>query len=170
MSDPIQSISQSNYILATQQEVSHDNTLSGNGTVDSPLGVVPGYNETVLYNYPSSENIYNTSRKLISFSESCRNFERIRIYIVNNDGAMGIAEFEPGSTDHTETFQLNTISNEPRLYVKMTTWVLDANTLTYRAGAHYYVSNGATSLTDATVNKTINYVVPYKVIGINRKA
>lgn len=40
MSDSIQSISQNNYILATQQEVSHDNTLSGNGTVDSPLGVV----------------------------------------------------------------------------------------------------------------------------------
>lgn len=40
MSEPIQSISQGNYILATQQEVSHDNTLSGNGTVDSPLGVM----------------------------------------------------------------------------------------------------------------------------------
>lgn len=39
MSEPIQSISQGNYILATQKEVSHDNTLSGNGTVDSPLGV-----------------------------------------------------------------------------------------------------------------------------------
>ena len=40
MSEPIQSIAQNNYILATQQEVSHDNTLSGNGTVDSPLGVI----------------------------------------------------------------------------------------------------------------------------------
>lgn len=49
MSEPIQSISQGNYILATQQEVSHDNTLSGNGTSASPLGVVPGYNETVLW-------------------------------------------------------------------------------------------------------------------------
>ena len=39
MSEPIQSIAQNNYILATQQEVSHDNTLSGNGTDDSPLGV-----------------------------------------------------------------------------------------------------------------------------------
>lgn len=39
MSEHIQSIAQNNYILATQQEVSHDNTLSGNGTLDSPLGV-----------------------------------------------------------------------------------------------------------------------------------
>lgn len=40
MSEPIQSIAQNNYILATQQEVSHDNTLSGNGNVDSPMGVI----------------------------------------------------------------------------------------------------------------------------------
>ena len=40
MSEPIQSIAQNNYILATQQEVSHDNTLSGTGMADSPLGVV----------------------------------------------------------------------------------------------------------------------------------
>ena len=39
MSEPIQSIAQNNYILAAQKEVSHDNTLSGNGTVDSPLSV-----------------------------------------------------------------------------------------------------------------------------------
>ena len=36
----INAIATNNYLLATQQEVSHDNTLSGNGTVDSPLGVV----------------------------------------------------------------------------------------------------------------------------------
>ena len=39
MADTVQSISQGNYILATQQEVSHDSSLSGNGTVESPLGV-----------------------------------------------------------------------------------------------------------------------------------
>ena len=40
MANEIQSIAQNNYILATQQEVSHDNTLSGNGAVDSPLRVI----------------------------------------------------------------------------------------------------------------------------------
>jgi len=39
MSDPIRSISQNNFILADQKEVSHDNTLRGNGTPESPLGV-----------------------------------------------------------------------------------------------------------------------------------
>ena len=35
----IQTISQGNYVLATQQAVSHDASMSGNGTVESPLGV-----------------------------------------------------------------------------------------------------------------------------------
>ena len=39
MSDPIRSISQNNFILADQKEVSHDNTLRGNGTEESPLGL-----------------------------------------------------------------------------------------------------------------------------------
>ena len=43
MSDPIRSISQNNYLLAAQQEVSHDKTLSGNGTEASPLGVDSQY-------------------------------------------------------------------------------------------------------------------------------
>lgn len=37
----INAIATNNYLLATQQEVSHDNTLSGNGTSASPLGVAP---------------------------------------------------------------------------------------------------------------------------------
>ena len=40
MSNTIRSISQNNYLLATQQEVSHDNKLTGNGTPESPLSVV----------------------------------------------------------------------------------------------------------------------------------
>jgi hypothetical protein len=68
----IQSISQNNYILATQQEVSHDNSLSGNGTVDSPLGVVPGYNETMLYSGAAGTSA-------VTLSESFENFESIKL-------------------------------------------------------------------------------------------
>lgn len=68
-------------ILATHQEVSHDNTLSGNGTVGSPLGVVPGYNETVLW----SGNATGTSAG--SFTENIFNFERFGVYwIINING------------------------------------------------------------------------------------
>ena len=68
----INAIATNNYLLAAQQEVSHDNTLSGNGTVDSPLGVVPGYNETVLY-----ESTAQTSA--LSFSEPLTAFERVLV-------------------------------------------------------------------------------------------
>lgn len=59
MSEPIQSISQGNYILATQQEVSHDNTLSGNGTVDSPLGVNNEYIKLLSVRQPLTATVQN---------------------------------------------------------------------------------------------------------------
>jgi hypothetical protein len=50
MSDPIRSISQNNFILADQKEVSHDNTLTGNGTPESPLGVNGEYIQMLRVN------------------------------------------------------------------------------------------------------------------------
>ena len=70
MSEPIQSISQGNYILATQQEVSHDNTLSGNGTSASPLGL----NETILFSGSVGQN------SNASLSDSWHNYDRIKVY------------------------------------------------------------------------------------------
>lgn len=61
-------------------EVSHDNTLSGNGTVDSPLGVVPGYNETVLWSgswKPGNGSVVTNSA--IEISEPVSNFEYIKV-------------------------------------------------------------------------------------------
>jgi hypothetical protein len=76
----INAIATNNYLLATQQEVSHDNTLSGNGTVDSPLGVVPGYNETVLW-----EGTMSASGVSASYSEPALNFEYLRFIGSTND-------------------------------------------------------------------------------------
>ena len=64
------------FITEGAEIVNHDNTLSGNGTVDSPLGVVPGYNETVLW----SGNATVTATSSINTSEPYRNFERLAIY------------------------------------------------------------------------------------------
>lgn len=83
----IQSIAQNNYILATQQEVSHDNTLSGNGTVDSPLGVVPGYNETVLWSGTGNISTFTLSEKL-------SNFEKFRFVMAGyNTPQLGMCEY-----------------------------------------------------------------------------
>lgn len=76
MSEPIQSIATNNYLLAAQQEVSHDNTLSGNGTVDSPLGL----NETVLWSGSwKPGNTSSPTNSAIEVSESIDNFEYIRV-------------------------------------------------------------------------------------------
>lgn len=82
MSEPIQSIAQNNYILATQQEISHDNSLSGNGTVDSPLGVVPGYNETVLW----SDTTNGLTSGSLVLNEPWSGFEKIRLDVVDQFG------------------------------------------------------------------------------------
>lgn len=76
MSDPIRSISQNNYLLATQQEVSHDNTLSGNGTEASPLGVADfkwqnvtsEFNPRNISNDSSMTFLYNATLGMIQFT------------------------------------------------------------------------------------------------------
>ena len=71
----INAIATNNYLLAAQQEVSHDNTLSGNGTVESPLGV----NETVLWE-ATANNQYSAN-----LNEPYSNFERVRIEFIAGD-------------------------------------------------------------------------------------
>ena len=55
----INAIATNNYLLAAQQEVSHDNTLSGNGTVESPLGVASGYIQMLSVNQPITATVQN---------------------------------------------------------------------------------------------------------------
>ena len=102
MSEPIQSIAQNNYILATQKEVSHDNTLSGNGTVDSPLGVVPDYNETVLWSGATPLSSMNGSGNALNLSESLFNFEKVAVYArpLPSHNMFKVTEFQPdGNTE-----------------------------------------------------------------------
>ena len=63
------------FITEGAEIVNHDNTLSGNGTVDSPLSVVPGYNETVLYS--STGAILSAETTL---SEPGSNFEKLEFW------------------------------------------------------------------------------------------
>lgn len=55
------------FITEGAEIVNHDNSLSGNGTVDSPLGVVPGYNETVLWSGASTSTAFNLSEPITNF-------------------------------------------------------------------------------------------------------
>ena len=156
MSEPIQSIAQNNYILATQKEVSHDNTLSGNGTVDSPLGVVPGYNETVLYSGSSANP---------TLTESINNFEKVDIvYTYWPDkyttrtlyGWSANPTFTEGWCNEGGTFG--------GIFITRLT-ANDSHTVIGSDSNMYWNPPTGSTLNDATSNFKI-----LKVIGINRKA
>ena len=55
------------FIVSADPYVNHDNSLSGNGTLTSPLGVVPGYNETVLWSGASTNTAFNLSEPVTNF-------------------------------------------------------------------------------------------------------
>jgi hypothetical protein len=55
------------FITEGAEIVNHDNSLSGNGTVDSPLGVVPGWTD-VSDQFEFTSSITGNRFKLISYS------------------------------------------------------------------------------------------------------
>lgn len=160
MSEPIQSIAQNNYILATQKEVSHDNTLSGNGTVDSPLGVVPGYNETVLWEgTPTNNNI--------QCSEVLSNFERVILYgkwNYNSTQAIYAETTIPGSAGAVQVggLGLNTTATPTDFFCTYIDYSISGKNLTSRAKLRKQLNGQNSSTTDT--------ILIYKIIGINRIA
>lgn len=164
MSDPIQSISQQNFLLATQQEVSHDNTLSGNGTVDSPLGL----NETVLWS--GNSTVLNNTFNL---SEPYTNFEKIRF----KHCFEGSGVFVPIYTDYDTNILKNAANqgiglsyNGCKAQNDLAGWnfglaniVKVSDTQLSGRGAGYFALNAKSLITS-----NIYYI--YEIRGINRKA
>ena len=171
MSEPIQAIAQNSYSRATRKEVSHENTLSGNGTVESALGVVRGYNETGVW----SGNYTGTKTKQFNLTESYKNFEELEIWWANQPGAEKrgvIISRYPNDSYQNAWFGFNACSD-------------NINHIAYKICFLSAISN--TQLTTynyrqaATDSKTTaNFVwgrpqeyyecYPVKIIGINRIA
>ena len=166
MSESIQSIAQNNYILATQQEVSHDNTLSGNGTVDSPLGVVPGYNETVLWE--------GTGTTAFTASEPLTNFERIKFYL-NSDANAEISCVEvPMIGRNTSAIKLSwtdTWKNDGQWKFLIWHGVLNNTGMSAFNNNNSTVYLGVSNNFNAAGGNFGNAApLFYKVVGINHKA
>ena len=172
MTNEIKSIAQNNYILSTQQEVSHDNTLSGNGTVDSPLGVVNGYNETVLYNSTALINVDQALGTTFNISEPVTNFERFKVYYTrfpwtDQCPSHQIQEFDstvPVNVIVLHTlFATNTATN--------TNWYNCAETITDISGTTWKLNScSQMQLPNGGLDSSHIFLKPYKVVGINRKA
>ena len=158
------------FITEGAEIVNHDNSLSGNGTVDSPLGL----NETVLWESSSVSGESNTSSSTARvMSEPITNFERIAIYdkTWNNTGCPYTrTEFEVD--EYTQTFSTSDawvdFSYQPTAgtshYRGWTFYTLatDHKTLTTRGVYRKYVtSTGAAGTTTGNI---------IKIVGINRKA
>ena len=78
------------FITSGAEIVNHDASLSGNGTVDSPLGL----NETVLFSG-------NFNSKSCTLSESPLNFERVKFYLADDGGHASWGSTEIKSEDLT---------------------------------------------------------------------
>jgi hypothetical protein len=153
----IQTISQGNYILATQPEVSHDNTLSGNGTVDSPLGL----NETVIYSSTSAV----PSGQSFTLSESPTNFDSVKFYCIHNEANTGWNEiFEYKGDAIRYDIVLNATDNANDLIFDRYSFTRTDNNVAVGVRARHIIGN--------TVSKASlpNPLYISKVVGINRKA
>jgi hypothetical protein len=151
----INAIATNNYLLATQQEVSHDNTLSGNGTVESPLGV----SETVLW-----ESTTGTADTGV-FSENITNFEYFDVVFKTNDNIIEVQRFRTDMSSSTFNLYSNLFSTSNGLYIKITRMNYSATQFTVNNYAEINIKNAA----NPTISQN-NKIVLLKVIGINRKA
>ena len=153
------------FIVSADPYVNHDTSLSGNGTLTSPLGVVPGYNETVLW-----ENNGSFSAKGLSagFSEPASAFERL-MFVLGTDihsKTCSTVEYHPGSAsiNWSEFY-----SNGFRYW--QTTLNLSDNGMT--AGPSFMCkwnySTATTAWTKESTDWQYNYQGIKKVVGINRK-
>lgn len=153
------------FIVSADPFVQHDNTLSGNGTVNSPLSVVPGYNETVLW---TNNGSFSAKGLSAGFSEPASAFERLMFVCgtdVQNYNCLQV-EYHPGSAclNWTEFY-----SNTFRYWT--TQLNIQSNGMT--AGAGYIVGwsypNGTAFAKVGNTDWEHCYKGIKKVIGINRK-
>jgi len=149
------------FITEGAEIVNHDNSLSGNGTVDSPLGVVPGYNETVLW----SSEISPTLGQTITASEDFTNFDRIGLYF---QGYKKIEYVIPYST--TGNWNLIKGAGVSNSWMQMCSIKQQSsNTLALTAGKN--INFGAFTSTSTTLTATTGLGDGFnliKIVGINR--
>lgn len=160
------------FITSGAEIVNHDNTLSGNGTVDSPLGL---NNETVLYSNltgrPTSPGQY------FDLSESPLNFEYIEVYL-NGSTPSGSNNIANGY-EKIPYIQMKT-SNGLEFHKEFVGTVAGATSTVHDMGCGYsgtsgirwtkwygYSYNVANKTTDFNNNTHLNI---WQVVGVNRKA
>ena len=147
------------FITEGAEIVNHDNSLSGNGTVDSPLGVVPGYNETVLWS--GNTNSGTLSEPISAFEYAkfyCRD-DAHRSFIIDVAGTHSAAGQTQLLATSANTCSLRTLQAE----------ITGTNFAIWGAQFGFNGSTTAISWMNGR-NSNSRWTVAEKVIGINRIA
>jgi hypothetical protein len=156
------------FITEGAEIVNHDNTLSGNGTVDSPLGVVPGYNETVLWDGNGTGAGYNTE---ISLSAPTSAFETVKFYWAGENGGKAttyrINEFAISDTKAIPLDGLWQRYSDGKFNFGGCTVSANSDLTKYKID-HTYRYNLSTGVIDIGRDAS-NFAYIHKIVGINRK-
>jgi len=162
------------FITEGAEIVNHDNSLSGNGTVDSPLGVVPGYNETVLYEDTSILTPTTwpgdtaPGSRYFMLTEDYKNFEQLQINFARN------AALPCDGINYIDTAVMHMTNDS---CVINTTFIVDNSW--YNCATNLSADSAGTRITEmkgyqkeltSSPGTAYVYMHVYKVIGINRKA
>ena len=152
------------FIVSADPYVNHDNSLSGNGTLTSPLGVVPGYNETVLWSGSFTGAI--GSNNYITMSEPLSSFENIEMVMGGNYKTH--MKYDGNATD-LQVFSPFVNAGQATVYAAMFRVSAGSQNI-YCQGCLRFGITGANVSNYAAINsREVGEVTVTKVIGINRK-
>ena len=156
------------FITSGAEIVNHDNTLSGNGTFASPLGVVPGYNETVLWS--GALTVGNTAQ----MSEPVSAFESYKFYLLGHERYLKtVNEFwTDGSTAGNEPYKVNPIIFQAgadffTINAGDCRWNTTWDNLQYVTGYNKWMPY--TGSTWNQLNQNTDSPTIVKIVGINHK-
>lgn len=149
------------FITEGAEIVNHDASLSGNGTVDSPLGLS---NETVLWS--GEQNVIGSTTATLNLLESATNFEKLIVYVVGSAQVGAITAIDIVIVSDTNAYYTLSVSysNNTANTLFVDCCILQIN------GTSFNVSKGfRKSITTGVSNDTSRGPTIVKVIGVNRK-
>lgn len=145
------------FITSGAEIVNHDNTLSGNGTVDSPLGL----NETVLWSGYVASGVIN-------LSGSMNDYEYVDFHA--NQNAYGdIFRRKSGLTN----YNFVACGGQVNVWLQMRYCSAsdDGTKIAIVSAKNISFGNFATTTVGMTANNNFGDTLPLtKIVGINRKA
>lgn len=142
------------FIVSADPFVQHDNSLTGNGTVNNPLSL----NETLLW---SGEPTASTNQ--ITISENFSNFDRVRIYWKSYERRYVDEVWAGTNTGFPIVVGAIFVNGDGNYEKSMTRWNC-SNGTTYNWAATIHGS-----FTGTQTNTWNKDVIPMRIVGVNRK-